>query len=92
MTAVVPPMLRTLDEAPALPSMTDPAWDNPETVWRIAMRLHSVDDVAHALAHPEPVHECPFCPPAAGEVPERGSEQYVRERAERPAVWSGVAA
>jgi hypothetical protein len=83
-TTVVPPLrLRTLDETREpvpLPGPTSPAWADPSTVWRIATyRERTVSPEAHALAHPRPVHDCPFCPPAEGVAPDRSNETYWRE-------------
>lgn len=96
MTPTLPPRLRTLDETReprTLPSPSDPAWHDPSVVWRIANFVErNVSPAAHALAHPRPVHDCPFCPPAEGEAPDRGSEQYVRELAKRPVSWNSAPA
>lgn len=89
MTATLPPRLRTLDETReprTLPSPSDPAWRDPSTVWQIATFVErNVSPDAHALAHPRPVHHCPFCLPAKGEAPDRSSETYWRDVANRPA-------
>ncbi|MEU8157974.1 hypothetical protein AB0B94_30345 [Micromonospora sp. NPDC048986] len=83
MTAVMPPMLRTVDQTRdrrPLPTMTDPAWDDSRTVWDIALyQERTVFPEAHALAHPRPVVDCPFCPPTAGEAPDRSNENYWRQ-------------
>jgi hypothetical protein len=54
-TTTLPP---AREDARPLPTMTDPAWANPATVWRIA----AVDPGAHDLAHPRPVFGCDACP------------------------------
>lgn len=43
------------------PTPTDRVWQDPRTVWRIAAGPQ-VDLAAHDLAHPQPVHGCPWCP------------------------------
>jgi hypothetical protein len=52
-TTTLPPT-----DARPLPTMTDPAWADPATVWRIA----APDAAAHDLAHPRPVFGCEACP------------------------------
>lgn len=88
MTATLPPLrLRTLDQTRELPTPSDTTGWTADQVWRIAMRMSAVSPAAHTLAHPRPVHDCPYCPPVEGEAPNRGSEQYVRELAARPVSW-----
>lgn len=53
----------TLPAVRALPSPTDPAWDDPATVTAIAYWQDTVSPAAHAQAHPRPVQGCPGCPP-----------------------------
>ncbi len=67
MTATLPPnLLRTVEqtrERPPLPGPSSPAWQDPATVWRIALfRERHVDPAAHGLAHRSPVFGCPWCP------------------------------
>lgn len=79
MTATLPPRLRTLAEIRK---------DRLSRYW-----AETVSPEAHAKAHGvTPIHGCPGCPPAEGEAPDRGSEQYVREGAERPVSWTAGAA
>lgn len=66
---------RTADTTPVWPSPSDDAGWSAEVVARLA----GVDLPAHDLAHPRAVHDCPWCPPAAGVAPVRSSETYWRE-------------
>lgn len=91
MTATLPPRLRTLDETQALPTMSDTEGWSADTVWRIARRMSAVDvDFHRREVHPNGEVGCPWCPPVKGEAPDRSSETYWREVANRPAT--GLAA
>ncbi|MFY1686409.1 hypothetical protein [Plantactinospora sp. WMMB782] len=101
MTATLPPnLLRTVDqtrEAVPLPGPSSPAWQDPSTVWRIALfRERHVDPAAHDLAHPQPIWGCDFCP-QSGVCPQcampspecADSSGHRREAAGSESSWRG---
>lgn len=66
MTATLPPL--AAPDARELPTMTDPAWSDPGTVWNIAVPRYwrdRVDPAAHRLSHSVAVFGCPGCPAVA---------------------------
>lgn len=71
---------QTIQDIRVLPSPSDDAAWTAEQFNAIAFYgEQTVCPEAHKLAHPNPIHDCPWCPPAQGEAPDRSSETYWRQ-------------